>query len=324
MADLKPIGGYFELELPKYPKNPPLREGGVWVNSGQHALEFILIASYNRKGVVWVPYYTCSVIYEKLAELNIPFRRYHINHNLEVDDFPAIGDNDSIIVNNYFGIQDGYVRRLAEYYGRQIIIDNAQAWYMPADSGVRMFYSPRKFFGLPDGGIAYIENFGTNEVKLEERDLSYERCRHLLKRIDSGPESGYEDFKRNSENLKQDRLKRMSNLTEALLKSIDYEDAKNRRKTNYRMLHEAFGSINELNLPKMETFECPMVYPLLIKHDSLRKKLISNKIFVASYWPGVEGEVETYLQKYLLPLPIDQRYEADDMRKIIKIIQNGS
>jgi|MucameStandDraft_1065616.scaffolds.fasta_scaffold00301_58 hypothetical protein len=23
MADLKPIGGYFELELPKYPKNPP-------------------------------------------------------------------------------------------------------------------------------------------------------------------------------------------------------------------------------------------------------------------------------------------------------------
>lgn len=90
------------------------------------------------------------------------------------------------------------------------------------------------------------------------------------------------------------------------------------------MLRAAFGSINELNLPKMETFECPMVYPLLIKHDSLRKKLISNKIFVASYWPGVEGEVETYLQKYLLPLPIDQRYEADDMRKIIKIIQNGS
>lgn len=325
MTDLKPIGGYFELELPNGSQiSPPLRNGGVLVNSGQHALEYILRVSHRREGVVWVPYYTCEVIHEKLKELDIPFRCYPINRNLEIEALPVLSDYDSIIVNNYFGIKDGYVRQLVEHYGNKIIIDNAQAWYMVDDSDIRRFYSPRKFFGLPDGGVAYVGKVGRMTLEFEERDYSSQRCSHLLKRIDSGPESGYEDFKKNSEELTKEPLKKMSNLTETLLRSIDYENAKTKRKNNYRILAEAFDSMNELTLPDMESFECPMVYPLLVNNDSLRKKLIDNRIFVASYWPGVVGDAEEYLQKYLLPLPVDQRYGETEMRRIINIIQNES
>lgn len=70
---------------------------------------------------------------------------------------------------------------------------------------------------------------------------------------------------------------------------------------------------------------CPMVYPYLCDDDTLRNKLIANKIFVAKYWPNVEkwcgkDGFETYLMNNLIPLPIDQRYGAEEMKRIINVI----
>lgn len=44
-------------------------------------------------------------------------------------------------------------------------------------------------------------------------------------------------------------------------KNVDYENVKNRRIKNYRVLHQELGNINELLIPQ----ECPAYqYPLLI------------------------------------------------------------
>ena len=46
-----------------------------------------------------------------------------------------------------------------------------------------------------------------------------------------------------------------------------------------------------------------------------------NKIYVAKYWSkSPDKYYENYLYEYLLPLPIDQRYDLDDMTKIIEVI----
>ena len=316
---MKEIGGYFELELPE-PKK--LTQPGILVNSGRHALEYVLRTMSPVPERVWLPYYTCDVVLEPLQRLEIKPVFYHINENLEIRDAIDPEASDAIIVNNYFGIKDTYVNSLVEKYGKRLIIDNAQAWYAPTPKGANAIYSPRKFFGLPDGGVAHT----VNDTKLElPRGHSYDRFSHLIKRIDCGASAGYMDFKTNSHQLKDEGLTWMSNLTERLLYSIDFEGAKERRLSNFTVLHNALKDSNNLFIPDSSEWECPMAYPYLTKDSSLRSRLIENKIFVAKYWPNViewigSDSGEGLLTESILPLPIDQRYDKNDMEEIIDII----
>ena len=66
-----------------------------------------------------------------------------------------------------------------------------------------------------------------------------------------------------------------------------------------------------------------MIYPFLIKSIGLREKLLRRKIFIAVYWAGqTDGGYGSLLEKFLIPLPIDQRYSLDDMQYIVKQIKD--
>lgn len=319
---MKEIGGYFELELPSFKSYP--HEKGVLLNSGRHALEFILLTLEIKPKLVWVPYYTCHTVLQPLERRGIQYKFYHIDESFESTNAPILGKNEYIIVNNYFGLKDKYVDNLVNEYGDNIIIDATQSFYYQADGTTKRFYSPKKFFGVPDGGIAYSPLFYTMSL---ERDISYDRISHLLKRIDLGASEGYSDFKTNSSNLKSDSIKRMSKLAEALLRSIDYETVKRKRIENYKILSAALDDWNGLTLPNLESFQCPMVYPFYTENSGLRKKLIENKIFVATYWPWVletssPDSTEYMLATSILPLPIDQRYGEEEMERIVELIRN--
>ena len=94
---------------------------------------------------------------------------------------------------------------------------------------------------------------------------------------------------------------------------------------NFAHLHDALKDKNFLQLPNWDSYICPMVYPFMIKSDrNLRKELIDNKVFVAKYWPNVQKnanyELEYEFATKVIPLPCDQRYGEECMRKIIEII----
>lgn len=319
---MKSIGGYFELELRKETYYP--HSGCVLVNSGRNALEYILRVLKRKPDVVWIPYYTCDVMLQPLRRLNIRYEFYHINDNLEVAEWPSLGENDYIVVNNYFGIKDSYIESLVNRpkLSKHLIIDNSQAWYAKEYLGIREFYSPRKFFGVPDGGVAWTPV--SKEVELGI-STSYDSCRHLLKRVDLGAQAGYQDYRNNEDFLDNQLLKSMSNLTRALIENIDYEWVKMKRRENYEQLSYHLNASNLLKLPDFNSFECPMVYPFMSDDESLRQKLIDNRIFIATYWSNVfdwcnENSIEYKLTKYILPLPIDQRYGEEDMNRIISIV----
>lgn len=317
------IGGYFELELPTKDKDF-IHSDCVLVNSGRHALEYILKALAPKIVKLWIPYYTCNVILEPINRLGIRYDFYHINSNLEISEELNLIDGEYVIVNNYFGIKDLYIKHLSRIYKNHLIVDNSQAWYAPELLGINSFYSPRKFFGLPDGGVAWATRKLNADLK---QDTSYNRCSHLLKRIDLGPQEGFNDFHTNSADIGKQPLMRMSSLTKRLLSSIDFDWIKITRRSNYEILAETLNSYNLLKLPSLNSFECPMVYPFMTDDDSLRQHLIDNKIFVATYWPNIlewcnKNSIEYNLAKSLLPLPIDQRYGESDMKKIIDVVKN--
>lgn len=308
------IGGFFELELIA---GKEFYSDLIALNSGRNALRYIVRAYGIKK--MYVPYYTCPVIWNALESENCELVFYTIDLKfLPEQEFP---DDAYILYTNYYGICNKNCDVLTKKY-KNLIIDNAQSFFSQP-TGLASFYSPRKFFGLPDGGYLKI---GKYLDKKFEYDISHERCAHLIKRIDLSAEVAYSDFKKNDNSLNDSAIKSMSKFTKKMLGSINYENVKQRRLENYWILFEGLKSINELNLVDSK-MDVPMVYPLLIQDDHLRVKLIKNKIYVATYWPEIEKkcsnkEIEGYLQKYLLPLPIDQRYGENEMNRILKII-NG-
>ena len=119
----------------------------------------------------------------------------------------------------------------------------------------------------------------------------------------------------------------MSNLTHALLSSINYDAVSEIRRENYQYLDSQIGDSNLIELPELGK-QVPMVYPYLTDDASLRSKLIEKKIYVATYWNEVlshvsVGSVEEMYTNNLLALSIDQRYGKDEMEYISSNIMSS-
>jgi len=313
---MKPIGGYFELELPQ---RSEYHSAAIALNTGRNCLEYILrVRGYKR---VYLPYYSCEVLLEPFKKLGVDYTFYHINERLELDEDIQLNDGEALLCINYFGLKREHVKTLAAKYGRQLIVDNTQAFYARPFEGVDTFYSCRKFFGVADGAYLYCDQPLDMEL---EQDKSWQRMDYLLKRIDVSPESAYADFKVRSANLHNMPIRAMSRLTHRIMASIDYQQVAQRRRENYLLLDGALKGKNGFLLPLADD-SIPMVYPFLTDDEGLRQRLIDHKIFVAQYWPNVLGWCEEnctdhQLTKQLIPLPIDQRYGEDEIKRIIEMI----
>lgn len=313
------IGGYFELELQD--NGSVYHDEAIAVNTGRNALEYILRS--NRKiNKLFIPYYTCDVILQPIKKLNLEFEFYYLDDNF-LPKLNLIKKNEVILYVNYFGIMNEKLKAISKKY-ENIIIDNSQAFFTKPLINIPTFYSPRKFFGLPDGGFAYATKKLSSNPQV---DCSINRFNHLLERIENGPEAGFDLFKENDKKLDNLPLKKMSNLSQKLLRNIKFKEILDKRNENFNFLHSALKSLNELtHLIDNGTINGPMVYPFLKKgNNGLRKHLIKNKIFVATYWPNVyeltsKNSWEYYLTDNLVPLPIDQRYQISDMNRIINYL----
>ena len=315
---MKPIGGYFSLELSRGELYHP---NAITLNTGRNCLEYILRSRGCRK--VYIPYYTCGVVLEPFQKLSVGFEYYHIDQKFEIADKIVLNNDEAVLYTNYFGLKQDYLKLLAEQYGKRLIVDNTQAFYAKPVEGIDTFYTCRKFFGVPDGAYLYTEAKADFEI---EQDVSYDRMSFLLKRLDLGAEAGYADFREQSERLVGLPIKKMSNLTTQMMQGIDYQAVAQRRRKNYEYLNKHLAATNQLQLPFADD-AVPMVYPYLTDDKNLKQRLISENIFVATYWPNVlewckQEDWEYELAQRTVFIPIDQRYGIEDMKRIIEVINS--
>ena len=316
------IGGYFEWEFPPV-KNHGLHDGEILLNSCRHSLEYIL-RGLNEVALIWIPYFTCEVVLEPLKRLNIPYRFYHVNRGLEIATDVALAEKEYLVYTNYYGIKDAYVKSLVKKYGNNLIVDNAQALFSPPHKECHQVYSPRKYIGMPDGGLAVTSI--PDESSALPVDISYGRCLHLLKRMELSPSEGYRDFQNDDEQISNCQLSRMGTISRSIFASVDFASVKQKRRDNFAVLHNALHETNKLVIPFMGQFECPLIYPYWLENGKeLKKKLISKSIFVATYWPNVfewckANDLEYELADNVVCIPVDQRYGKDDMERILKEI----
>ena len=312
-----PIGGYFEWEFPTKSATI-LHADAIRLNSARHALEYIL-QNFPYIRSLWVPFFTCEAILEPLKRLKVEYKFYHINDLLEIRDSLVLREGEFLLYTNYYGIKDAYISQLVGIYKEKLIVDNAQALYCNPIAN-HQFYSPRKFIGMPDGGLA-ITTARHQPIDLPTSQ-SFERCSHLLKRVDLNPDEGYPDFQKNDASLSNENLAQMSILSSKIYDSVDFERIQKTRLSNFQLLYEKLAESNRLQIPPTESFACPLVYPYWTNDDGLKKRLIDNKIYVATYWPNVfnwcnPNDLEYELANHIVCIPIDQRYGASEMNYIL-------
>ncbi len=309
---MKPIGGYIELQLPVGEEYYPSL---IKLNTGRNSLEYILLVKGYR--TIYLPYFTCDVLLEPIKHLGIKLKYYSIDSNLDpIIDF-ELGPTDCMVYTNYFGLKQDTVNRLSTHINN-LIIDNSQAFFSEPLPHVDTFYSCRKFFGVPDGAYLHLNTYTRLNV---QSDVSVQRFSHLIKSIDLSIEDGYSDYIENNRALESNSIRSMSSLTKKILSGINYEECKAKRNANFKFLHNFLEESNQLKFPGLE-INGPMTYPFLVADPSIKEKLIERKIFVPTFWPNVfhwasKGMFEYYLANNLVPLPIDHRYNLDDMTRIL-------
>ena len=311
------MGGFFGLELPEF-DNFPYREGPccAYLSSGRAAFECLLM-NVPRPACVWAPRFLCDTMLQATARLGIPVKRYACTAQL-APILPEVQENELVLLVDYFGLTGDAVDKAAALLPGRCVVDATTALYTPPLPEVPTIYSPRKFSGVPDGGVL-CSPFPITRLPVEQQ-LSSASSLHLLERIESGASAAARNCDA-AEDALAGPARRMSPLTRRLLSSIDFEEAAARRLENYSTLHRALGSINRLQLPDTP-LHAPMCYPLVCGIPDLRDALIDAGIALPLYWPEVieatdACDTENRLARTLLPLPLDQRYKKSDIERIL-------
>jgi hypothetical protein len=312
---MREIGGYFELD--KY-SMPMLHEGAIALNCGRNTLAYLIEAKGIEK--IKVPKFLCDTVREVCEKEKISISFYSITRDFLPEELTLEADEWLYLVNFYGQLDNDTIRGYVEKYER-VIVDHAQAYFQMPLENVDTLYTCRKFFGVADGGILYTDTKLEREIPQDE---SFDRMKFVLGRFERSASEFYAEAASNNDFFADEPIKLMSKLTENLLHGIDYEAVKQKRTRNFEILHEAFGKINPL---KLTVPQGAFMYPLYLeKGGEIRRKLQAKKIFIPTLWPDVfehcdESELEYDYAKNILPIPVDQRYDEEDMKYIMEEIE---
>lgn len=321
---LTEIGGYFGLDLPNY---GDLYPDAIKFQSGRAAIRAVL--ECNGITRVMMPAYICDSIIKSAVDAGVEVEIYDLDELLYPKNLPRVlPDQCAFIYVNYFGLcQQNISQLLDELPGDRLIIDNSHALFATHSDALATIYSPRKFVGLPDGGLLRASPLLRITPPMEEDRESFERMRYLLTRMAYSAREGYADFEKARNSLRDTSPLAMSRLTQRLMKSIRWDQVIERRRENYTVMARMMDAINDTHWTLGEN-DVPLCYPLTLRGCEINKtkiELAALNVFTATYWPDAlprikANTIEAALINETLFLPIDQRLEYAQVEAVGKLV----
>jgi hypothetical protein len=241
-----------------------------------------------------------------------------------------VGPGDLVVFITYFGF-DTWSQVGRDVIGRGgIVVEDAAQAMLGELAGFAHYsvVSPRKFLGVPDGGILVAQG-GTPP---REQELVF-HAEWWLKAFCASQQR--RDFDERGGDRQWYRLfqefepvgplepARMSELSSTLLEfCADFELIAKRRRANYRQL---LGALRDFAIfTDLPDEVVPLGFPVrLTNRDQLRQRLFQSEIYPPVHWPvgrvvPPDFHASHELENVILTLPCDQRYGQDDMQRMIE------
>lgn len=324
----------------------------VWLSTGRSAIKFVIntieARDYIRKKVAVLPSFTCDTVFEPFLKAGYEVYYYHIEKDLtttsEAIMKTAIEHDASVVLfHRYFGFDtlDSQVGMMCESLrslGKYSIEDCTQCLYsdIPRAEADFTVGSIRKWTGTPDGGFAICKD-GVFDIKpvcsdttLEQAKVqaSYAKYRYLFEH--EGDKGEMLAMYREAEDIldKQSDIYAISDTSVKVQANLNRKELVNKRRENFVLLSEALQGLLQPVFTLNADKEVPLYFPIWVDdRAALQKYLVSNAIYAPVVWPKddnqpmqCEGAENAY--QHLLCIPIDQRYDVDDMKRIIEVINS--
>ena len=352
---MKEIGSDFEFNFSLFEGNKKYnikkyigyhKNNFKYFTTGRSALKYLLRYLIEDDSRFLLPSYLCESILSPLKELDIDYKFYKINKNLQIniEDLKSkIKKDDIIIVLHYFGFTqpDNILRKLnktKEEYNSIIIEDTTHSVFTNNEFngiiGDYIITSLRKWLPIPDGAFL-ASNFSLGDYEID-KGYNYFSFNNLLGQF-------LKYYYLNKKNIKKDIFlnifekaesyidKNKNNITEItdfsynILKKINYKEIKLKRQNNYRELLSNLINLKDIKILYNNINEniVPLGFPIIVNdRENLKKFLIKEEIYPPVHWK-LPKEISSQkfnksieVSKSILTIPCDQRYNIEDMKHI--------
>lgn len=295
---------------------------------------FYAVCQYVKPRIAWLPSYLCGALLDPFRALGIPVRYYEDGPNFASGTLQWIADvhaRDLVLVIHYFGFAnktfpaDELTKR-----GAVVIEDASQSLFVKQlyKESTCIIYSPRKFFGVPDGGVltsSHIDGVCLQPLQPPPTEwwkdaLAMVQMRREFDLV-GGENRWFRLFRRVEETFPVG-LYRSSELARVLIETgTDYGSMRTARRENYLALAER---LNEFALfPVLSDETVPVGFPVCVdaaQREAILEYLYNEKIYPPVHW-RIDGIVPEHFQeshslsRRILTLLCDQRYTPSDMAR---------
>ncbi len=334
----KLIGGAFAFDLSLNGTEPPFldRECVFYLNARSAMWSVISVL---RPSTVWMPSYLCPSMLQSPALVKAAVKFFPVDRQLRVVRGRWLNEvkvDDLVVIIDYFGFpHDNWIAQDFKSRGALILEDAGQALLSSHVGTASDFvvYSPRKFVGVPDGGVLSFR--GERSLTLKTTDATppkvlLKMLAICLERRDYDKMCGRGE--RNWFQLFQQMEREMpvgnfapSGLTLAQLHSgIDWEFVARRRRENYLALLEKLGDLALFK--ELPTEVVPLGFPIVTRNrDQVRKVMFERNIYPPVHWELGDAAPKEFVDSHflsqkILTLVCDQRYGEDDMERTVSCV----
>ena len=301
---------------------------------------------------VLVPAYTCDTVITPFKELGWKCVYYPVDLQLRIDIQATMMLFDHshaalIVVHPYYGkdLNEKEIAFLETIHekGCKVAVDLTQCIFSSQRLQCADYYlgSFRKWLAIPDGGyLEFINDDLLFDENLEENTeyVSLQRDAMYLRGVYF--QTGNEEIKSISRRINKmaDRMvdavirpHKMSSLSYELLNKENVKDNQKARFANYRFLVDHIDPVvgRKVFCDNMsEVTSAPLYFMVYVENRSeLQCKLAEQHIYAPVLWPVVYEEVLVndtvkYIYDHILAIPIDQRYDENDMKKVVEFLKN--
>lgn len=326
----------------------------VWMSTGRSATAFVLDTIENRnpnvRKVAVIPPFTCHTVIEPFIAKGYKVFTFHIGQDMEAtadDILKVVKERNASVVlfHRYFGINtirdiDGIIPELRAS-GVVVIEDCTQNLYSCYQKSDADFFvgSIRKWCGVPDGGFAVCR-----EGKFENKPTSFDQSLQEAKKVASiekyeflfeskGDKQVFLNHYREAEDLldKQNRYYSISALSSTIQSNLNVEEMKNARRRNFGIITKGLTDVNGIKVifKGLQDGDVPLYSPILCSSRyNVQQILVKNAIYAPVVWPkadccpDIDSDAD-YLYEHILCIPIDQRYDIDDMQRVINVLKQN-
>lgn len=323
----------------------------VWMSTGRSATRLILQTIEERnpdiKKVVLLPPFTCHTVFEPFIDFGYEIHTMPVNMNLITDAEDIIRCQTMcgagvVLVHRYYGFNtllgfDQAVKTLHEN-GVFVIEDCTQCLYsdFAISDADYVVASIRKWCGVPDGGFAICKegcltrkpNHADDKMVEAKRIASELKYQFLFE--GKGDKPTFKAKYREGEELldNQTDYYTIGKISAVIQAELDVELLQKKRRANYKVLLDGFRNIAGIKIifGTLPDGVVPLYFPILVDNrETIQGLLADNDIYAPVVWPkadncpSIDKVAETIYEK-ILCIPIDQRYDADDMQRIVNVI----